>query len=281
MKIVGYTRIKNLIASNLKNVPSISFMLLILALSLVLSGCTPAKPSPLKPASARLTVAAAISLSDALAELKQAFGKSYPNIEIQFTYGASGVLMQQIEHGSPIDVFISAGEKQMKDLTQQGLVLNDTVKSLTANQMVLIAPVKTSSSIQGFEDLVPKAKKIALGNPKTVPAGYYGKQVLEHYQIYSALLEKLVLAEDVRQALTMVATGNAEAGLVYRTDALSNSSVKIIANAPPESHDPIVYPIAVIQRSTQAEAARKFVEFALSAQGQQILSKYGFTNPEQ
>lgn len=279
MTIIGYKRIKNLIASNLKNAPSISFMLLILALSLVLSGCTPAKPTPAQPASARITVAAAISLSDALAELKQVFVKSYPHIEIQFSYGASGVLMQQIEHGSPIDVFISAGEKQMKELSQEGLVVNETVKSLAGNQMVLIAPVNTSSNIQGFEDLVPKAKKIALGNPRTVPAGYYGKQVLEHYQIYSALQEKLVLAEDVRQALTMVATGNAEAGLVYRTDALSSSGVKIIANVPPESHSPIVYPIAVVQRSTLADAARKFEEFALSAQGQQILSKYGFSEP--
>lgn len=239
-------------------------------LLLLSSGCTPTDVK-----ATRLTVAAAISLSDALAELKQEFIKTNPELDVQFNYGASGVLEQQIEHGSPVDLFISAGEQQMT----QSLVFEDSVKPLVGNSVVLITPANAATTVHGFEDLLPKAKKIALGNPKTVPAGQYGKQVLEYYHIYDKLQGKLVLAEDVRQALTMVATGNAEAGLVYQTDALSNKGVKIIAVAPPASHAPVVYPIAVVKRSAHADAARKFEDFALSTLGQKILANYGFTTP--
>jgi molybdate transport system substrate-binding protein len=234
-------------------------------------------PAP-QAAKGDLTVSAAISLKDALDEVKQLYISGNPGVSVAMNYGASGTLQLQIEQGAPVDVFLSAAPKQMDALAAKGLLLDGTRKDLLRNEVVLIVPKDSSSKISSFQDLArPDVKQIALGEPVTVPAGQYAKQILTSLGIYDAVNAKAVLAKDVRQVLTYVETGNVEAGIVYSTDALSSSKVKVVAIAPATSHDPVIYPAAVIKDSKNPAAARALLDMLSGAQATAIFKKYGFT----
>ena len=130
-----------------------------------------------------------------------------------------------------------------------------------------------------FRDLTqPSVRIIALGEPNTVPAGMYGKQTLEHMSLFSAIEKKIVYANDVRAVLTYVETGNADAGLVYITDAKTSRTVRVVAIAPADSHDPIVYPAAVLRNSHNADAAQDFLEFLEQSDARDVFQKYGFAS---
>ena len=170
-------------------------------------------------------MSAAISLKDALDELGPIFQvqqhrKNGGNgTAVTYNYGGSGTLARQIEQGAPVDVFFSAAEKQMDELAAQDLIVADTRYDLVGNALVLIAPVQ-STALHNFQDLTGSVvKTIALGETSTVPAGMYARQTLEHLGLFAALEKKVVYAKDVRAVLTYVETGNADAGLVYQTDA--------------------------------------------------------------
>jgi molybdate transport system substrate-binding protein len=224
-----------------------------------------------------LTVSAAISLKDALDEAKQLYTADNPNVSVAINYGASGTLQLQIEQGAPVDIFLSAATKQMDALDTKGLLLEGTRKNLLLNEVVLIVPKDSSLNISSFQDLThPNVKQIALGEPATVPAGQYAKDVLTSLGIYDAVNAKAILGKDVRQVLTYVETGNVDAGIVYSTDAQSSSKVKVVATAPAKSHAPVVYPVAVIKDSKNAAAARRFVDFLSGPHGRAVFQKYGF-----
>jgi len=220
-----------------------------------------------------ITVSAAASLKDVMAQIKQL----YPEATLTYNFGASGSLQQQIEQGAPVDVFISAAPKQMNALQQKGLILTETRKNLLKNQVVLIAP-KDSIAVSGFKDLTSdKVKKIAIGEPKSVPVGKYSQEVLTSLGLFAQLKPKLVFANDVRQVLSYVETGNADAGIVYITDAKISNKVKVVATAPPTSHSPIVYPVAVVKDSKNIDAAKQFVQFLFGSQAKAVFEKYGFS----
>jgi molybdate transport system substrate-binding protein len=226
---------------------------------------------------ADLTVSAAISLKDALDEVKQIYVTANPTVSLAMNYGASGTLQLQIEQGAPVDIFLSAAPKQMDALAAKGLLLDGARKDLLRNEVVLIVPKDSSARISSFQDLARQdVKTIALGEPVTVPAGQYAKEVLTNMGIYDAVNAKAVLAKDVRQVLTYVETGNVDAGIVYSTDAQSSSKVKVVATAPENSHDPVIYPGAVIKDSKNPAAARAFLDFLSGAQASAIFKKYGF-----
>jgi molybdate transport system substrate-binding protein len=230
-----------------------------------------------RPASVELTVSAAISLKDALDEVKQLYAESHPGVSIAVNYGASGTLELQVEQGAPVDVYISAASKQMDTLESKGLLLEGTRKDLLGNEVVLITP-QDSSAISSFQDLAkPNVKQVALGEPTTVPAGQYAKEVLTYFGIYEAVRAKAIWAKDVRQVLTYVETANVDGGIVYSTDARSSSKVKIVAQAPDASHAPIVYPVAVIKSSKNPTAAKQFATFLGSPEAGAVFQKYGFT----
>ena len=225
-----------------------------------------------------LTVSAAVSLKDALDEIGPQFTASQPSVTLQFNLGASGTLQRQIEQGAPVDVYISAAPEQTDALAAKNLLLADTRHDLVRNSLVLIVPAQASTKISGFPDLAaPAVKVVAIGEPQTVPAGKYAQEVLTHFSLYASLKPKLVLAKDVRQVLTYVASGNADAGIVYATDAKTSADVRVAAVAPEDSHQPILYPVAVLKDSKNAAAARSFVEFLLSPKVQAIFQKYGFS----
>lgn len=224
-----------------------------------------------------IIVSAAISLKDALDEVTHLYGTANPNVSIKTNYGASGTLEIQIEQGAPVDVFVSAAPKQMDALDAKGLLLGGTRKDLLRNEIVLIVPADSSLQIASFQDLThADVKHVALGEPTTVPAGQYAKEVLTNLRIYDAVNSKAVLAKDVRQVLTYVETGNADAGIVYTTDALSSSKVKVVARAPEKSHSPVIYPVAAIKSSKNLAAAREFTNFLSRPQARAVFQKYGF-----
>jgi molybdate transport system substrate-binding protein len=233
-----------------------------------------------------ITVSAAISLKDALDELGPIFQvqqhrKNGGNgTAVTYNYGGSGTLARQIEQGAPVDVFFSAAEKQMDELAAQGLLDADTRHDLVGNALVLIAPAE-ATTLHSFQDLTGSAvKTLALGEASTVPAGMYAQQTLEHLGLFAAVQKKVVYAKDVRAVLTYVETGNADAGMVYQTDANTSKKVRRVAITPADSHDPILYPAAVLRDSKNKPAARAFLEFLQGADARAVFQKYGFTSAE-
>lgn len=224
-----------------------------------------------------LTVSAAASLQDALAPVADAYTQQYPRIKIEFNFGGSGALARQIEDGAPVDVFFSAAAQPMDELASRGLILNDTRRDLLRSEMVLIVP-QESGGPRSFDALAdPRVKVIALADPASVPAGDYGKQVLTSFGVWDGVQGKLVLAKDVRQVLSYVETGNADAGIVYATDARQSAKVRVAAVAPESSHSPVVYPVAVVRVTHNAAAARGFVQFLSGPEARSVFVAQGFT----
>ncbi|WP_139492380.1 molybdate ABC transporter substrate-binding protein [Brevibacillus dissolubilis] len=228
----------------------------------------------------QITVSAASSLQGALDQVKEQYTKEHPEVEIAFNYGSSGTLQKQIEQGAPADLFISAGQKQMDALEKKQLIDASTRRDLLANELVLIVPVKNAdgqeSPIHTFEDL-NKAKLVAVGEPNSVPAGEYAKQVLTYYKLWQGLSEgKLSYGNNVRQVLVYVETGNVDAGLVYASDAKTSDKVKVAATAPADSHKPIVYPMAVVASTKNKEQVQGFADYLLTEGARQIFAEQGF-----
>jgi molybdate transport system substrate-binding protein len=226
-----------------------------------------------------LLVSAAASLKDALEEIKPLHQQNKPNVNINYNFGASGALQQQIEQGAPADIFISAAKKQIDVLEQKGLLVPGTRSILAKNRLVLVVP-KNKTGITSLYNLrEAKIKRIAIGEPRSVPAGQYAQQVLEKLKIWPQVTGKLVYANNVRQVLAAVESGNADAGLVYVTDAKISDKVKVVVAADEKYHSPITYPMAVIKSSKNANAAKDFAQFLSSPQARAVLKKYGFILP--
>ena len=223
-----------------------------------------------------LTVSAAISLKDAFDEIGTVYQEK-SGLKINFNYGASGALQRQIENGAPADIFASAGEREMNELEKSGFIDSASRRNFARNSLVLIVPKDSDLNVEKFEDLTKnEIKKIAVGNPKTVPAGHYAEESLTKMNLQNAVQSKLISAENVRQVLDYVVRGEVDAGIVYATDALTaKENVIVAAAADEESHSPILYPLAVIKEGRQ-KPARGFADFVLSADGQNILRKHGF-----
>jgi molybdate transport system substrate-binding protein len=239
----------------------------------ILCGCA----GPSRTETTELTVSVAASLQNTMRDLEPLFEQAHPHTRLSFNFGGSGTLAQQVEQGAPADVFLAAAPKPMDDLAAKGLLLAGTRQDLVRNEVVLIAP-KDSLSLASFDGLRdPAVKLIALGDPASVPAGDYGRQVLRALHLWEAVQGKLVLAKDVRQVLTYVETGEADAGIVYATDARESEKARVAAVAPAASHAPVVYPVAVLRDSRNAADARLFITFLAGPQARKIFLGHGFT----
>lgn len=253
----------------------ITFLLLTLILILA-TACGRPTTSNADERSTELFISAASSMTDSILSLAAVYEKDNPTVKLTINFGGSGSLMRQIEQGSPVDVFISASTDKMDTLDEQSLILEGTRSNLLMNELVLICP-KESSSIEGFNDLnASSVEHFAIGEPNSVPAGKYAKEALSTMGLYLELSDKLIFAKNVREVLTWVETGNAEAGLVYETDALTSDKITIVAPADTSTYSPIIYPIAIIKASEQAEAAKDFIAFLYSQQGKDTFKLYGF-----
>lgn len=225
-----------------------------------------------------LIVLAAASLTDVMNELKGDYEKENPNVKITPSYGSSGTLQTQIEEGAPADIFFSAATKQMSALEKKGLILSDTKQNLLLNKIVLITPKGSAKGISIFADAASsKVEKVALGEPKSVPVGQYAEKVFTSLKILDAVKKKAVFASDVRQVLTWVESGSVDCGVVYATDAATTDKVQMVAEAPKGSFDPVIYPVAALKSSKNADAAKAFLKFLSGDEAKAAFKKYGFT----
>ncbi|HLR52892.1 MAG TPA: molybdate ABC transporter substrate-binding protein [Candidatus Avamphibacillus sp.] len=223
-----------------------------------------------------LTISAAISLTDALNEVKDLY-QANNNTKLTFNFGGSGTLTQQIQQGAPVDIFISANQDWMNKLEQEELILTETREKVTMNRIVLISNQSADFDYESFEDIsASDFDQIAIGNPESVPAGKYTEQILHSIDLWDKLKDKLILAKDVRQVLTYVESGNTDLGFVYESDARLSDQINVLAIAKEEWHDPIIYPGAVLKDSTNQEEATSFLKFLQTDKTQAIFEKYGF-----
>jgi molybdate transport system substrate-binding protein len=227
-----------------------------------------------------IRVAAAVSLRDALEQVRDAFEHDTP-YKLEFTFGASGQLLAQIKSGAEIDVFISAANTQVDDLEKANLVSRGTRRVIAGNSMVLVVPAVAKDPPRDFAALGdPRFQRIAMGEPRTVPAGQYAMQVLSSLGLAEKVKDRIVYGANVRQVLTYVELGEVAAGLVYATDAReSGDKVRVVATAAADSHQPIVYPAVVVKSSRQQSAALAFLDYLQTARAQSVLSEKGFSAP--
>jgi len=248
----------------------------------------PATPA-LSPQASSLLVAAAASLQKALQEIT----KNPPqddstskingeineriNANINYNFAASGVLQQQIEQGAPVDVFISASEKQIIALEKKGLLVAGTKQNLLTNRLVLIVPKQSKILLTNFQQLVnPQVQRIAITEPRIVPAGQYASEVLQNLGILEQVRSKFVYGNNVKSVLTTVETGDVDAGFVYSSDAKGSDKIIVVATADEKLHSPIRYPIAILRSTNAPELSKKYVELLKSDPAKAVFEKYGF-----
>lgn len=255
---------------------------LLLALTLViamstLGACSNKEKAATTPAEpTNLLVSVAPSLKASLEEIKVIYAGSKPGIQITYNYGPSGSLKTQIEQGAAADIFISQGKKEMDDLEQKNLLKAGTRVNLLSDELVLIVN-KSNTSINSFEELArPEIKKIGIGEAQTVPAARTAQQTLETLKVWDKVQSKLVVGKDLMQITSWVESGDADAGLVWNTIAMTSNKVRVATTALPSYHEPVVLPAAVIGSSKNSAAAEEFVKFLQSDQAMQVFAKYGF-----
>ena len=251
-------------------------LILLLCLSLsVLTGCGTGDQAT----SGELLISAAASLTDVIEELGDLYKNENEGLELNYSFASSGALQAQIEEGAPVDVFISAAEKQMDSLEEKDLILKDTRKTILVNDLVLIKSKDSKLKIDKFMDILsPDVERIGIGDPASVPVGQYSQEVFDNLQIGDELKEKLVYANDVRTVLAWVESDEVDLGLVYATDAYTSEDINIIGSAPEGSHKAITYPVAVIKSSKNVQASMDFIDFLSTKEAKEIFEKYGFTN---
>src|SRR5262250_2554507 len=228
-----------------------------------------------------MTLSVAISLKDVTEETGRTFMAAHPGVTLRYNFGASGDLQKQIEAGAPVDVFLSAAQRQMDELEKQKLIIASTRRAIARNALVAVKPADSTLDISKASDLLEaRVTHIAIGNPKTVPAGQYAEESLRALGLWDRIQPKLVFAENVRQVLDYVARGEVEAGFVYTTDAATRAQgVKEAFRAPGDSYRPVVYPGAVVAASKQRALGQAFLDLLASPQGRAVLSRFGFQPP--
>ncbi len=229
-------------------------------------------------AAAEVTVFAAASLTNVMQELAASWEKA-GNEKVVFNLGASSALAVQIETGAPADIFFSADEAKMDQLEKKGLIVPGSRRSLLSNTLVVVVAADNSLAIAGPQDLVKKVRVLALAEPQTVPAGIYAKEYLRQVDVWSKVIDKVVPTDNVRAALSAVEAGNADAAIVYATDARISSKVKVAWEVPEAEGPKISYPLALVAGSKQEASARKFAEFLASAEGKETFRRHGFLVP--
>ena len=225
---------------------------------------------------AEITVSAAASLTNAFTQLAKEFEAAKPGVVVRTNFAASNPLLRQIEAGAPVDVFASADQETMDKAQQGGFLLPGSRADFTANTLVLIVPAGAKvrpSTAKGLRH--ESVQSIAIGNPDSVPAGRYAREVLIQAAEWEALTKKYVMGQSVRQVLDYVARAEVHAGFVYGSDAVAAGD-KVQIMAVMQGHKPILYPVAVLKQSKEPQLAKEFVDFVRGPKGLEVLKKYGF-----
>src|SRR5690625_5220907 len=258
----------------------IVFIWIIFLIRCSVSDTTKSNTSPLvaqkKGEKTELFISAAASLTDALEEIKAVYEKEN-SVKLILNFGGSGKLAQQIQQGAPVDFFLSANEYWMNQLIKDNFIEKGTVNDITGNKLVLNVKRDSKIELSSFENIVDYPfEQIAIGNPESVQAGKYTEETLISVGIRDVLEHKMVFAQNERQVLIYVETGNTVIGFVYESDALSSEYVKILTFSDSVGHEPIIYQGALTAQTELNQAGMDFMEFLLSSEAQAILEKYGF-----
>ena len=231
-------------------------------------------------ASAKVTVFAAASMTDALQQIADQYQKEKPDDQVVFSFASSSTLAKQIEEGAPADLFVSASNKWMKYLSDKNLTVKETEKVLVGNELVLIAPANSAANtvdlakgewIGGLKD-----SYLSVGDPAHVPAGQYAEEALTKLNLWDQVKDKLARAKDVRGALALVERAEAPYGIVYSTDAKVSKGVKTVAVFPQDSSKAVEYPVAILQEHDNAET-RAFLNYLQSDAAKKVFVEYGFS----
>lgn len=251
---------------------------LFLLTALVLSGCSSEDQIQVDSMEKTLiNISAAVSLKGALTDIESIYEAQYPDQDIVLNFGGSGALQAQIEEGAPVDVFFSAGAKQIDSLEEKNLIINESRKSFLRNSLVVITPSKSQLSPKEIKDLSDdNFAKISHADPALAPAGQYATEAINYYNLKDQLGSKTVLSPDVKTTLTWVEAGEVDAGFVYMTDAMTTSKVNVGFTVDSASHSPIEYPAAIIKDSRNLQGASQLMEFVSTEQFLDIFQKYGF-----
>jgi len=225
---------------------------------------------------AQIHVFAAASLTDSLKEIASGYEKASGDKAV-FNFGASSMLARQIEEGAPVDIFFSADQAKMDDLQSKGLIDKETRKDRLSNTLVIIVPSEGGTTINSPKDLAaPAIKHVAIGDPRAVPIGIYAREYLQTLGLWDGIKPKVVATENVRAALAAVEAGNAEASIVYKTDAAISKKVKVAFEVPIDKVPKIRYPLAMVKEPKEPQAAKRFFDFLSSENAEKVFKKYGF-----
>lgn len=245
--------------------------LLLLALTTLLS--TPVHAAPKTP----LHVSAAASLVDALPQAAAAWNRAHPDSPIEASFESSAKLARQIEDGAPADLFISADTEWMAYLEQRHKIDAASRTHLLSNQIVWIVPAKNIKAPESAAQIASfHYRHVALAG-ENVPISRYARAALEKLGAWTAVAKFVVRGQNVRTSLRWVSHGDADAGVVYRSDATGNTQVKVAFEFPPSSHPQILYPIAVTTSAHDPKTARAFIAYLKSPEARAIFEKAGFT----
>jgi molybdate transport system substrate-binding protein len=224
---------------------------------------------------AEIFVFAAASLTDALKELAPAY-ESESGDKLVFNFAGSNALARQIREGAPADVFFSADEIQMDNLAEAGLIDPATRANLLSNTLVIVVPKGGPAELTPVALSGPALKRLALADPRSVPAGVYAREYLTKLGLWKTVEPKVVPTENVRGALAAVESGNVEAGIVYKTDAAISKAVKIAYEVSVAKGPKILYPIAVVKESRNPGASKRFLEYLKSEPALAVFKRFGF-----
>ncbi len=227
-----------------------------------------------------VAVFAAASLSEALAATATDY-ESATGDKIVLNLGASSTLARQIKAGAQADVFFSADAAKMDELALAGCIVAETRRDLLSNTLVIVVNAHDGAAVITPTDLAgATVRRLALAETTTVPAGIYAREFLIRAGLWESIVPKVVATENVRAALAAVAAGDADAGIVYKTDALISKDVRIVHVVPAAEGPRIVYPVAVVKESPVTQAARRFVEYLDSPQARAVFMRFGFLPAE-
>lgn len=228
-----------------------------------------------------MTLSVAVSLKEAIEDLGKSFAASRPGLTLRYNFGASGDLQKQIEAGAPVDLFLSAAQRQMEELEKKNLIVAASRRAFARNVLTVVKPADSRVDISKAADLADsRVGRIALGNPKTVPAGQYAEESLKALGLWERLQPKMVFTENVRQSLDYVARGEVDAGFVYTTDLAARAQgIKEAFRPAEDTYRPIVYPVAIVAASKQQALAQAFIDLLVSESGQVVLARFGFQRP--
>ena len=225
---------------------------------------------------AQVTVFAAASLAEAVKEIAAGYEKRTGD-KVVFNFAASGALARQIEEGAPADIFFSADEAKMDGVERKGLIVKETRRSRLSNLLVIVTTADSPLAIAAPKDLAKSnVKRLALGDPKTVPAGTYAREYLTPLALWPEVEQKVVPCENVRAVLAAVESGNVDAGIVYKTDAAISKQVKVVFEVPATAGPKISYPLALVKDSPQPAAAWRFLEHLAGPEAGAVFTRRGF-----